>query len=126
MSNEVPAIYERIYLLVRRIPAGMVSTYGDIGIMAGCDGRTVGAALAALGPEARDVPWQRVISRDGTISTRGLRQEELLAAEGVRFDRQGRVVLAGQRWHGPDPAWAAARRFQPLPPFDDAEQLELF
>lgn len=128
MSETTPALYERIYLVVKQIPAGAVSSYGDIAAIVGggCDARTVGYAMAELGPRDDEVPWQRVVSRDGTISTRGLRQRELLEAEGVTFDSQGRAIMARHRWRGPDAAWCEANRFTPLPPRDEPEQLELF
>ena len=128
MSEETPVLYERIYLVVEQIPAGAVSSYGDVAAIvgAGADARTVGYALGEMGQRADSIPWQRVVSRDGTISTRGLRQAELLAAEGVAFDAQGRVIMARHRWHGPDAAWCAANSCTPLPPRDDVEQLGLF
>ena len=128
MSQATPALYERIYLVVRQIPAGEVSSYGDVAsiVGGGCDARTVGYALGELGPHEAEVPWQRVVSRDGTISTRGLLQGQLLAAEGVALDEQGRVRMARHRWRGPDPAWCAEQRCTPLPPRDEPEQLGLF
>lgn len=123
-----PDLYERIYLVVRQIPAGEVSSYGDVAAVVGggCDARTVGYALGELGPREAEVPWQRVVSRDGTISTRGLTQRQLLESEGVTFDAQGRAIMPRHRWRGPDAAWCAANRFTPLPPRDEAEQLGLF
>lgn len=128
MSTHDFALYERIYLVVEQVPSGVVATYGDIAAIVGggCDARTVGYALGAIPANHADVPWQRIINREGGISTRGLAQRELLESEGVAFDAQGHVILARHRWAGPDAAWAAANRFTPLPPRDDAEQLSLF
>jgi methylated-DNA-protein-cysteine methyltransferase-like protein len=129
MAHEAPPLYERIYLLVGQIPAGWATSYGDVAAMVGggCDARTVGEALRAMGEYARELPWQRIVSQDGTISTRGLEQRQLLEAEGLAFDRRGRVIMARHRWAGPDPAWAAAQRFGPPPRHnDEPEQLELF
>ncbi len=126
---EPPPIYARIYLLAGQIPPGVVTSYGDVAAMVGggCDARTVGEALRAMGEHAPAVPWQRVVSQEGAISTRGLEQRRLLDAEGVAFDRRGRVIMARHRWAGPGPAFAAAHRFGPPPPHDDApEQLEMF
>ncbi len=123
------ALYARIYDVVEQIPAGQVSTYGDIAALVGggCEARAVGDALGVMPPErAAHVPWQRVVNREGAISTRGLQQRDLLEREGVAFDAAGRVVLARHRWQGPDRAWAEARGLQTLPPRDDAEQLTLF
>lgn len=123
------ALYEKIYLVVAQVPRGAVATYGDIAaiIGGGCDARTVGYALNELPQErARAVPWQRVVNRAGGISTRGLTQRQLLEAEGVTFDAQGRVILARCRWPGPSAEWAAQQGVNTLPPRDDAEQLSLF
>jgi methylated-DNA-protein-cysteine methyltransferase-like protein len=122
-------LYAKIYQVVEQIPIQQVASYGDIAqvVGGGCEARTVGYALGALPRErAAQVPWQRVISADGSISTRGLAQRELLLAEEIPFDSQDRVIMARCRWHGPDPAWAEQHGFQILPPRTDAEQLSLF
>jgi methylated-DNA-protein-cysteine methyltransferase related protein len=122
------ALYQRIYEVVQQIPVGSVATYGDVATIVGggCDGRTVGLALGELGERSADVPWQRVINREGGISTRGLRQRELLEHEGVAFDARDRAILARHRWAGPSAEWAAAHGFHALPPRSDGEQLALF
>jgi methylated-DNA-protein-cysteine methyltransferase-like protein len=125
------ALYERVYQVVSQVPAGQVTTYGDVAqvVGGGCDGRLVGQALGAMGARAEQVPWQRVVNREGSISTRGLAQRALLEAEGVTFDAAERVILAQHRWSGPDAEWAAQHGFQTLPPRDageQAEQLPLF
>jgi methylated-DNA-protein-cysteine methyltransferase-like protein len=127
--DETPPLYARIYLLTGQIPTGKVTSYGDVAAIVGggCDARTVGEALRAMGEHAPEVPWQRIVSQDGTISTRGLEQRRLLEDEGVTFDQRGRVLMIHHRWAGPDAAFAAAHRFGPPPAHDDPpEQLELF
>lgn len=123
------ALYERIYQVIAQVPYGLVSTYGDIAAIVGggCDARTVGYALRET-PEDRTgaVPWQRIINKDGGISTRGLEQRRLLEAEGVAFDARDQVIMARFRWAGPSPEWAAANGFSALPPRDDAEQISMF
>ena len=122
------ALYERIYEVVEQIPAGKASSYGDVALVVGggCDGRTVGHALGALSAaRAKHVPWQRVVNREGGISTKGQQQRELLDAEGVPFDSAERVILARCRWEGPDAAWAEAHRFNTLPQREEGEQLSL-
>ncbi len=101
-----------VYRVVRRIPAGRVSTYGEVAALAGMPraARQVGWALHAL-DAGDDVPWHRVINARGEISGRGERafedlQRALLEAEGVCFDRRGRVDLEHHRWQ---PARGAAR-----------------
>ena len=125
------ALYEKIYQVAEQIPPGMVATYGDIAAIVGggCDARTVGYALNELPKERAGVPWQRVINREGGISTRGLQQRRLLEDEGVEFDTRDHVIMARFRWVGPSAEWAAAHDFHTLPPRDEgdqAEQLSLF
>ena len=99
--------YQRIYEVVRRIPKGRVSTYGEVARLAGLPGhaRQVGYALHALrdDPEAARVPWQRVVNARGEVSARSepgfeRLQRALLEAEGVLFDRRGRIDLGRFAW----------------------------
>ncbi len=76
----------RIIALVRRIPEGLVTTYGELSPGAP---RLAGAVLAACEDPA--VPWQRVVRADGSLA-QGARQRRLLEAEGVPF-RGARVDL---------------------------------
>ena len=74
------ALYEKIYIVCEQIPHGMVASYGDIAAIVGggCDARTVGYALNEIPKQRAGVPWQRIISKEGGISTRGLAQRQLL------------------------------------------------
>lgn len=114
-------VYERIYAVVRKIPAGQVATYGQIAAIVGkCTPRMVGYAMAAL-PFDTDVPWQRVINRQGKISLRaggsgGALQRQLLGAEGVHFDLQKATINFDEvGWLGPDWEWLEANGFNPAP-----------
>ena len=125
------ALYERIYTVCEQIPAGLVATYGDIAAIVGggCDARTVGYALNEMPPDRPQIPWQRVINREGGISTLGLLQRQLLEQEGVEFDARGNAIMARFHWAGPSAAWATEHGFHTLPPRDEgdrAEQLSLF
>lgn len=98
---------EAVYEAVREVPAGSVTTYGDVAAVVGRPrlARQVGWALAALRDD--DVPWHRVINRLGSISIaddtgRATLQRALLEAEGLCFDARGRVDLRRHRWHWPD------------------------
>jgi len=98
----MPGLYDRIYAMVRKVPPGRVTTYGDIARQLGCPARSVGFAMAAL-PYGHDVPWQRVINSQGRISPRAdgdgsQRQQLLLEAEGIRFDAGTRVDLKRYGW----------------------------
>ena len=95
---------QKVYALVRRIPAGKVLTYSRVAALIGVPkgARAVGWALRAL-PKDTDVPWQRVINAQGQISTTNrlpetvIRQRELLEAEGVKFDESDHVKLEGKQ-----------------------------
>ena len=98
-------MWEQIYAVIQKVPAGYVATYGQIAALAGLSGyaRQVGYALSAL-PENSPVPWHRVVNARGQISIRSggsaadLRQRARLEAEGVEFDAQGRIPLEHFQW----------------------------
>lgn len=86
-----------IYMVVSRIPRGKVATYGQIARLAGNPrwSRVVGYALH-VNPDPRHIPCHRVVNRFGEVSEAFAfggenRQIELLKAEGVQFDENGRV-----------------------------------
>lgn len=104
----LPAGWSHFYRIVRRIPRGRVSTYGEVALAAGKPhgARQVGYALAALRGARHDVPWQRVLGararRHATISildpVGAAAQRAMLEAEGIRFDDRGRVDLERFGW----------------------------
>jgi methylated-DNA-protein-cysteine methyltransferase-like protein len=111
INPEARALFPRIYDLVRQVPRGKVTTYGDIAqlIGPGCDARLVGYAMADC---PADVPWQRVINAQGKISLQGDsadKQRMRLEAEGIVFDARSKVDLKRFRWAGPGDAFAPAQ-----------------
>ena len=100
-SND--SLYEKIYEIVKMIPAGKVASYGQIARIVGCDARRVGYALSSL--RQNDVPWQRVINSKGQISLGndgwGSVQRQMLEAEGIEFDESGKVDFKKVGWSGP-------------------------
>jgi methylated-DNA-protein-cysteine methyltransferase-like protein len=136
---ENAALYDRVYAVTRQIPPGKVSTYGQIAAIVGreCTARQVGYAMAALRSDDKSVPWQRVINSQGEISLRpgqgAVRQRQLLEAEGVEFDDQGRTDFNRFGWEGPDWEWLEQHNFNPAPSLrkrekrgQAGEQLSLF
>jgi len=113
--------YRAIYSAVRRIPSGRVATYGQIAGLANLEGhaRLVGYALHAL-PDGAPVPWHRVVNAKGTVSRRrsgsghDVLQRKMLEAEGVRFDREGRLSLALLRWRPRNPASSPGASPRPI------------
>ena len=110
-GQEVTSAYERIYMVIRCVPAGKVTTYGQISkIVGSVSARQVGYALHAAQPWM-EVPWQRVVNSKGHISLRGGEQRHLLEDEGVEFDDKGRIDLKRSGWSGPDLDWLEANGF---------------
>lgn len=87
--------FEQVYDIVRSVPPGHVISYGQVAFLAGNPrmARQVGWALHVC---PTDVPWQRVVRKDGSLPQSpgmcGERQRSLLEQEGVKFDEQGRVL----------------------------------
>jgi len=103
MSSKAPELLplgsfaQAVHHAVRGIPGGRVMSYGDIAVLLGRprSARGVGWALAAL-PDDTDVPWWRVVNRNGEITSPSVhhlasRQRALLEVEGVAFDPVGRI-----------------------------------
>ncbi|RMF79825.1 MAG: 6-O-methylguanine DNA methyltransferase [Chloroflexi bacterium] len=133
-----------VWDIVKQIPRGRVSTYGQIASMIPAPDdveppqydrlgpRWVGQAMAAVPDDS--IPWQRVINSKGEISERPMAAEQRrrLEAEGVVFDESNRVDFNVYAWDGPDAAWLNAHDLFPPKPLrkkstdEDNEQLSLF
>lgn len=88
---------QRMLDQVAEIPAGRVTTYGEVAARAGSRSpRLAGFVLANLADEG--IPWHRVLRSNGTPAPH-LAAEQLsrLRAEGVLADN-GRVDLRRYRW----------------------------
>ena len=104
-----------VYAVVASIPSGRVTSYGAVaailgrrpGLRAGpLAPRAVGGALSAI-PDELDLPWWRVISSSGRISTPSIHhtaqiQRALLEDEGVRFTKTGRIDWDRYEWNPND------------------------
>jgi methylated-DNA-protein-cysteine methyltransferase-like protein len=97
-----PGYNERVFEIVRRIPAGQVMTYGQLAeiLGEGYTARTVGFVMHAADDT---VPWHRVINAQGACSTGRVllpvnKQQRMLEAEGVEFDARDRCDLGRYRW----------------------------
>lgn len=99
MINELSS-QQKIWLVVQSIPAGKVSSYGQIADLAGLPGRArlVGKVLGMVpesGFNGSEVPWYRVLRASGQIafpvaSDHYNRQRAHLLDEGVMV--KGRTV----------------------------------
>ncbi|HJQ30602.1 MAG TPA: MGMT family protein [Pyrinomonadaceae bacterium] len=113
---------ERVFEIVRRIPAGRVMTYGQLAeiLGEGYTPRTVGFVMHSAD---ESVPWQRVINSQGACSTGRVivppdLQQRMLVSEGVVFNEKGRCDLARYRW--------TPEEYATEEDGDDAEQPSLF
>ncbi len=121
--------FETVWEIVREIPAGAVSSYGQIASMIPPDEdmaparmkrlapRWVGTALRKT-PRGESIPWHRVINSRGTISfppdsPQADEQRRLLEAEGVEFDSRGKVDLRRFAWMGPEADFLRRRNLLP-------------
>jgi methylated-DNA-protein-cysteine methyltransferase-like protein len=98
---------ERVYELVRRIPAGRVMTYGQIADILGQGYTPRAVGFVMHGAMEEDTPWQRVINSQGACSTSLFtippdKQQRILEGEGVRFNEKGRCNLKKYRWSPPE------------------------
>ncbi|MBN1326646.1 MAG: MGMT family protein [Candidatus Cloacimonetes bacterium] len=97
--------YQRIYQVIRQIPAGQVATYGQIADLAGYSrlARMVGYALHAATAD-ENLPWHRVVNARGRISLQDedgrKMQEAMLKNEGVSINRDGVIDLKKFLWKG--------------------------
>ena len=120
-----------VWNIVRQIPPGTVSTYGQIASMLpvppGVSPKDyerlgpvwVGKAMHAISSQDDpSIPWQRVINSQGGISLPAgsrlaLEQHRRLQREGVQFAPNGRVPFNTYGWDGPDATWLRAHRLCP-------------
>jgi len=127
-SPNTQAFNARVWEIVRQIPPGRVTSYGQIAAMIpppqGMDpksydafaARWVGGAMAVC---PNDVPWQRVINSQGKLSLRAgaEQQRELLVDEGIVFNDRGRVDFKEFGWQGPTEDWLKIKGLYPPPGF---------
>ena len=94
---------EKAIECIRAIPAGRVAIYGQIAAMAGTPrgARQVARILHACS-KREDLPWHRVVNREGRISLDefqgGKEQRQLLEQEGVEFNEDGKINLKRFQW----------------------------
>ena len=106
------SFYEQVYVIVRQIPEGQVTSYGRIAQMLWSPraSRAVGYALRALKfrreePEYQDIPWHRVVNQKGIIRVHepgatDCLQAELLREEGVSISKELQVDMKKHLWEG--------------------------
>lgn len=96
--------FTRIWAVVAKIPAGCVSTYGQVALLAGIPrgARVAGFAMRAV-PKERKLPCHRVIKQSGELAHEHVfggqdYQRMLLESEGVTFLKSGLVDMKKHLW----------------------------
>lgn len=93
----------RIIEAIKKIPAGRVATYGQIAMIAG-NPRASRLVVWVLhtASDRENLPWHRVVNRNGKISLRrgsGYElQKRLLEEEGITFDIDERIDFYKFLW----------------------------
>lgn len=141
--------FDLVWLIVRQIPRGVVSTYGQIASMipvpSGVDENDyerlgavwVGKAMNAVSSsDDGSIPWQRVVNSQGGISLpegsrAAIDQRKRLENEGVTFSNSGKITLNTYGWDGPIREWLHENRLLTpkvikKPTDDKPGQLRLF
>jgi len=82
--------WQPVYRLIKKIPRGKVTTYGELARKLRLRGgaRAVGYAMAACA-SGQGIPWHRVIGAGGHLlipEPHGSLQRRLLEAEGVKLN----------------------------------------
>jgi methylated-DNA-protein-cysteine methyltransferase related protein len=93
--------WEPIYRLVKKIPRGRVTTYGELARKLRLRGgaRVAGYAMAGC-PSGRGIPWHRVVGAGGRLLIRepiGALQRKMLESEGVVIEGR-RVDMKRYGW----------------------------
>lgn len=98
--------YDKVYEVVKRIPAGKVATYGQIALITGSPkaSRAVGYALH-FNPDPAHIPCFRVVNRFGRCAPAFAFggpdvQARMLEEDGVEVDDDGYVDLNKYLWDG--------------------------
>lgn len=119
---------EKVYGVVKQIPHGKVSTYGQIGALIGCprSARYVGYALRANpspGTSKENIPCHRVVFKDGALCKSFAfggpdEQRQMLEAEGVTFSDPEHIDMDNCQWDGRSTATESDEAFPTQPPTD--------
>lgn len=90
---------ERVYDTVARIPYGRVATFGQIAQMIGRPRMARFVGYASNNRTSWHLPWHRVVFKDGSLcSGMATEQYRALKNEGVKFDREKRVLMTDYQW----------------------------
>lgn len=103
-SDQTLGFFDKVYLVVRQIPEGRVTTYGAIARYIGSGGssRMVGWAMNAAHRHP-DIPAQRVVNRVGLLTGKmhfgsSNAMQQMLEAEGIEVQNDKIVHFKKKFW----------------------------
>ncbi len=93
---------QKVYKAVSKIPRGKVSTYSDIGKLAGIRSPRAVGSMLHRNQDSENIPCHRVVHKDGRLAEKyafgGIgKQEEKLKGEGIDI-ADGRVNMFKHLW----------------------------
>ena len=82
--------WDQVYKLVKKIPRGRVTTYGELAKKLRLQGgaRVAGYAMASC-PSGKGIPWHRVVGAGGRLlisEPHASLQRKMLASEGINVE----------------------------------------
>lgn len=97
---------QKVIDIVRMIPYGKVVSYGQVALYAGAPraAREVGWVLSSTEMSPIELPWWRVVNKEGYLSIRGTvmsdknLQRKLLMAEGIEVSDKFILEMGKYRW----------------------------
>lgn len=99
------SFFQQVYAVVRQVPYGRVTTYGDIAnfLGTGKSARMVGWAMNGSHREIPPVPAHRVVNRLGMLTGKAHFEQvdliqQLLEAEGIKVEKDKVVDFDKLRW----------------------------
>lgn len=100
--------FQKVYAIAKQIPYGKVATYGQVAALVDSPraARQVGYALRALKIDEKEVPWWRIVNKEGYLSINhgemGMEKElqrQLLMSEGIEVDEKYHLDMEKYRWN---------------------------
>ena len=84
---------ERFCLVLSRLPAGRVCSYGHLSRLAELGGARQTCRYLRMLPRGSGLPWYRIVNAQGKLADfpQARLQRRLLAAEGIEFTAKGRI-----------------------------------
>jgi len=110
--------WDPVYRLVKKIPRGRITTYGEVAKALRLRGgaRAAGHAMAAC-PNGRGIPWHRVVGAGGRLLIRepyASLQRKLISSEGVVIG--GRTIDMKRYGWSPKKAKSKVRKIRTSKP----------